>query len=99
LIYYKFSKEKPLSEINKKIWKRKTLSSDTWQHQGMPRAMLMSAEGQYLLTLVVGPGDVSIDQSTLNGQRSTRSAGQWDPLVSLTSRLTGGVHSSAPVLG
>jgi hypothetical protein len=43
LIYYEFSKEKPISEINKRISEKKTNNSDTWQNQSVPRGMLMSA--------------------------------------------------------
>jgi hypothetical protein len=39
-IYYEFYKDKPISKINKK---RKTVSSDTWQHQSVPRGMLTSS--------------------------------------------------------
>jgi hypothetical protein len=43
LIYYEFSKKKPISEINKRISEKKTFSSDTRQHQSVPRVMLTSA--------------------------------------------------------
>jgi hypothetical protein len=43
-----------------------------------------------MLPSVVGPADVSIDQSTLTGQRSRWVHGQRAPLVSLALRLTGG---------
>jgi hypothetical protein len=58
----------------------------------MPRGMLMSTRcqqgGQYRLMSAVGPADVSVD-------RSMGSAGQWDPPVRLTPRLTGGALSQA----
>jgi hypothetical protein len=50
---------------------------------------MMSAGGQYQLTSAVGSADVSVDRSTGNGV-----SGSGDPLASLTSRLTGGVHRS-----
>jgi hypothetical protein len=65
LIYYEFSKKKPISKINKRILEKKTFNSDTWQHQSMPRGMLTSAWrhwwGQYLLMSAVGPADVIVD--------------------------------------
>jgi hypothetical protein len=41
LIYYDFSKEKPISEINKRLSEKKSHNSDTWQHKSMPHGMLM----------------------------------------------------------
>jgi hypothetical protein len=43
LIYYEFSKEKPISGINKRISEKKTFSSDIWQHQSIPHGMLTPA--------------------------------------------------------
>jgi hypothetical protein len=48
-------------KLIKEFQKRKPLNRDTWQHQGVPCGMLTSA---------VGPADVSVDRSTLTGQRS-----------------------------
>jgi hypothetical protein len=50
---------------------------------------MTSPGGQGLLTLAAGPADISIDLSTLTGQRS-RVKGS-----ALTSRLTGGALSQA----
>jgi hypothetical protein len=50
---------------------------------------MTSSGGPGLLTSAVGPADVSVDRSTLTGQRSTVN-GQRVPLVSLALRLTGG---------
>jgi hypothetical protein len=48
------------------------------------------------VTSAVGPDDVSVDRSTLTGQRSSvkGSRGQQVQQVSLTSRLTGGTPLS-----
>jgi hypothetical protein len=92
-------------KLIKEFQKRKTHSSDTWHHQSLPRGMLTSAGGQYQLTSAVGPADIIIDRSTVN-----EVSGSEDPLVSLTLRLTGGIHrsgwekekgkrGSAPILG
>ena len=34
---------------------------DTWQHQSVPRDMMMSPDGSGWLMSAVGPADVSID--------------------------------------
>jgi hypothetical protein len=51
-----------------------------------------------MMTSAVGPADVSVDRSTLTGQRSTvkghRVHGQRAPPVSLSPRLTDGPHGS-----
>jgi hypothetical protein len=48
------------------------------------------------MTSAVGPADVSVDRSTLTGQRSTVKVGcgQRAPPVSLNPRLTHGPHGS-----
>jgi hypothetical protein len=41
--YYEFSRENLFLKLIKEFWKRKSLSSNTWQHQSVPRGMLTSA--------------------------------------------------------
>jgi hypothetical protein len=44
LIYYEFSKEKPISEINKEFLEKKNQTTGTrGSIQGVPRGMLTSA--------------------------------------------------------
>jgi hypothetical protein len=43
LIYYEFSKEKPISEINKRISEKKIIKQGHVAAQGVPRGMLTSA--------------------------------------------------------
>jgi hypothetical protein len=54
-----------------------------------------------MMTSAVGPADVSVDRSTLTGQRSTVKGhgvkGQRAPPVSLSPRLTDGPHGSGRV--
>jgi hypothetical protein len=45
-----------------------------------------------MMTSAVGPADVSVDRSTVNGQGSV--SGRRAPLVSLSMRLTDGAHGS-----
>jgi hypothetical protein len=80
-------------KLIKEFQKSRPENRDTWQHQGVPRGMLTSAGGSGMLTSAVGPADVSVDRSTLTGQRSTVN-GRRAPLVSLGTRLTGGPHGS-----
>jgi hypothetical protein len=47
-----------------------------------------------MMTSAVGPADVSVDRSTLTGQRSRWGCGQWALPASLTPRLTDGPHGS-----
>jgi hypothetical protein len=50
-----------------------------------------------MMTSAVGPADVSVDRSTLTGQRSTVNGGsavKGAPPVSLSPRLTDGAHGS-----
>jgi hypothetical protein len=79
LIYYEFSKEKPISEINKGISEKKIIKQ---RHVAAPvRAMwhadvsMMSSGGPGLLTSALGPADGSVDRSALTGQRSTVKVG------------------------
>jgi len=92
LIYYEFSKIKSISKINKGLSKKKNHRGDTWQHQDVPRGMLTSSSRQRdvtkwvrLLTLAVGPVDISIDQvNILTIDRDNR----WGLLVRWALRVS-----------
>jgi len=92
LIYYEFSKIKSISKINKGLSKKKNHRGDTWQHRDVPHGMLMSSSRQRdvtkwvrLLTLAVGPVDISIDQvNMLTIDRDNR----WGLLVRWALRVS-----------
>jgi hypothetical protein len=96
IIYYEFSKEKPISEINKRVSEKKNtkqrhvaaLGRATWHAD----VSMTSSGGSGMMTSAVGPVDVSVDRSTVNGQGG--GCGQRAPPVSLTPRLTDGPHGS-----
>ena len=66
LNYCEFSKIKAFSGINKWLSKKEKHRGDTWQHQSVPRGMMMSPQGSGRLMSAVGPADVSIDQVNID---------------------------------
>ena len=48
-------------ELIKSFWKKKNTQADTWQHQRVPRVLLMSARGPPNADVIMAFDDVSVD--------------------------------------
>jgi hypothetical protein len=84
LIYYEFLKLKTIFGIYKRFSKKKkNTQADTWQHQGVPRVLLMSARGPPNADVIMTFDDVSIDLVNV------------DQVNESTGPRPGGVHMSA----
>ena len=73
-----FGSLKQFLKLIKSFWKKKNTQADTWQHQGVPRVLLMSARGPPNADVIMAFDDISVDAvnvDQVNGQLGPRPGG------------------------